>query len=613
MATSPAPIYQPYYQPYYNPGNQVGFDSNTNPVKATQNQRAVTQSTGDRLMGQDEQLANQYAEQQSGTQQYLNPIQQGMAAGQGGYSPTEASQILLSPEQKEAIKTNAGISAGVGNAAAVGGAERAAAAAGGNPAALAIYRARAAQAGAANAGQAETGAEVAGQQAGSAGAQAVGQARQGQQNQALGYFGNLQAQQGSQAQNEQGLTQGAFGTQTSGTSAATGQQVEAAKQPTTTDKVIGGLSGFFSALEDGRSGVSRYLADGGQDAVVGENGTEAIIEDAPKAVVAGASDPVRSNTRFMDEGQAPLTGNNPPATSGGATPWWQQATAHLTNYLKAKPAAPASPTPGDSGWNKTMPWNQAGSAVGHLLAPSVPKPAAPATLPNGQTYNVPEPPIASTDDPGAPAMMADGDSGGSILDNYLKSSQQDELAPAAAPQPSRQPQQGQQQGNTGSQVGSAVGNVAKLAALAFLDDGRAPEMMAGGHMGSGFHWSERTPRAPHVPPGGFQPLAYHPKPMLADGVGKYLADGSIAEPQGAPADVAAVNNPMAAQGATPMQSRQNMRPGNGMQVGNAKVFTKPTLVHLEREDMVVPLSYRPKAKVRPSAALPAMMAGASRG
>jgi hypothetical protein len=56
----------------------------------------------------------------------------------------------------------------------------------------------------------------------------------------------------------------------------------------------------------------------------------------------------------------------------------------------------------------------------------------------------------------------------------------------------------------------------------------------------------------------------------------------------------------------------NSAPQNGEQVGRAKVFTKPTLIHLEKEDAVVPLSYRAKAKVRPSAALPALMAKPAR-
>jgi hypothetical protein len=39
-----------------------------------------------------------------------------------------------------------------------------------------------------------------------------------------------------------------------------------------------------------------------------------------------------------------------------------------------------------------------------------------------------------------------------------------------------------------------------------------------------------------------------------------------------------------------------------------KLVTSPTQVHLNKGDAVVPLTYRPKAKIRPSAALPAIAA-----
>ena len=54
------------------------------------------------------------------------------------------SDAELTPEQKQAMITSAGISAGQGTAAATGAADRAIAAAGGNPLAAATYRARAA-------------------------------------------------------------------------------------------------------------------------------------------------------------------------------------------------------------------------------------------------------------------------------------------------------------------------------------------------------------------------------------------------------------------------------------------------------------------------------------
>jgi hypothetical protein len=290
MASPASALYSPYYNPTYT-GSTVPYTSQTDPRKLAENQRAVVQSTGDQFIGTDQQLANEYAAQQGGTQSYLNPIQQANASGQGGYTADEASQIELTPGQQQDIVSSAGNSAGVGTAAGVGAAERAYAATGGNPAAEATFRARAAQQQGAQAGAAETGARVAAQQAGSAGAQAVGNAKLNQENQALGYFGNLQAQQGSQAQNEQGLAQGAYGTQTGGTGQAAGVGFNASQTPTGWDEAIGTAASAASAfLADGY-----YPDDGGQDAIV--------AEDGPEAIVKAASDPVRSDITFMADGK----------------------------------------------------------------------------------------------------------------------------------------------------------------------------------------------------------------------------------------------------------------------------------------------------------------------
>lgn len=474
MASAPSSLYRAY-QPTSTPSNGVSYQNTTDPTKAAQNQRQYVASQGDQLQTQDQDLANQFYQQQSGTQQFINPIEQQQASGQGGYSPDQVSQIELTPGQQQNIVTNAGISAGQSNAAAVGGAERAAAASGGNPLALATYRARAAQTEGVNAGNAETAARVAAQQAGSAGAQAVGNATLAQQNQGLSYLGNLQAQQGSEGQGEQGLQQGAYGTETGGTGQAVGQQIGASQLPTTTDKIIGGLSGAVSQLADGDPG------DGGQDAVVGENGIEAVIENAPKAVQRAASDPIRNHTTFMDDGTA---------ASGD----------------------PDAIMPFDA--------NQAIAAA----------PSAQTSQPN-------------------------------FLARYLNQQKQQQNAPA-------QPQQW----NTATPYQQGGGIVGSIAKALLLEDG---EMLAGGKMGSGFHWSAPRPHMPHVPAGGYQPLNYRAKSMLADG---QAGDGEVP---------------------------------NGTPVGDARVFNKPTMVHLDAGDSVVPLTYRAKAKVRPSAALPALNAGRS--
>lgn len=601
MSSAAAPVYS-YYQPSVAP---PGFNTTSNPRQIAANESEFDVNQGSQLLAQDQALANQYGQQQTATENYLAPLEETNASGQGGYSPGQTSQIELTPQQQQNIATTAGISAGAQTASGVGAAERAYAATGGNPAALATYRARAGQSEAANAGQASTGAQVAAQQAGSAGAQAVGNATLAQENQGLNYLGNLQSEQGGQAQTEQGLSQGAYGTEVGGLSSASNTGVTASQTPTTADKIIGGIAGAAGAagLADGAPG---YLDDG-QDAIVAEAGPEAVIEDAPKAVQHGASDPVRSNTTFMDEGYYQPE-NNPPASSGatfmadgdpaplppaqgggsnaslaqqtpgfggftgGGMPSWLQQ--YLANS-GSQQSGSKSPQPGQPGWNKTTPFSQAGAAIGAIAKPYVQSAlgtgAPPATIPGGQTYDVPYSPgysggDASPDDPGAP--MADGH-----MPRYL--------ADGAGPES----EEYRDDPENSSEVSRLLSGE-----LQSLADGR---MMAGGRMGSGFHWSNRAPHQPHVPAGGYQPLKYDAKPMLADGDTGY---GMPKAPVFNPADV---ETPMAAQGA------DNPRL-NGAQVGGAKIFTKPTLLHLKKADAVVPLSYRPKAKVRPSAALPAL-------
>ena len=698
MASSANPLSYQYYQP---PVTNAGYNTTNNPRQLVSNADEFAVNTGGQLLNQDQALANQYGGEQAGVQSYLNPLEETNASGQGGYSPSEASQIELTPGQQQDIVTSAGISAGAGNAAAVNAAERAYAASGGNPAALATYRARAAQSQASNAGQAETGAKVAAQQAGSAGAQAVGNATLAQENQGLGYFGNEQAQLGSEAQTEQGLGQSSYQTETGALTGGLNAGVNASQTPTTADKIIGGVAGAAGAagLADGRS----YFDDDGQDAVVGENGIEAVIENAPKAVQRGASDPVRSHTTFMDEGRG--INNDPPFTSGGRSyldngvygagayipgaapppvtpvmspvaapgaiaPPSPQAptgtppsTTGMPQWLQTmlanqgKSPGGSSPQPGQPGWNKTTPYSQLGTAVGKIAAPYVQKalqPTPPSGPSTGFAPGSSQMPMAGdTDDPGAPGY-ADG------RPSYL-----DDGAPE------------QEEYKEDPQNSSEVSRL--IAAESMAADGK---MMAGGRMGAGFHWTSRLPHAPHVPAGGYQPLGYHGKPMLADGspahgqpvlaeqlnkyqtvkgsngnttekrvpvfpgdkiatpgrggyptpadvvdryggrvsqtpappvaldpVPNYMADGSIAEPQGAPADLAAVNDPMSAMGGSSGRGMpsQSGRVPNGSQVGSAKVFNKPTLIHLEKADAVVPLTFRPKAKVRPSAAIPALM------
>lgn len=498
MATSAATPYPSYYEPYEDPtvDPRFGYQNSSDARKLASNQRAVVQSTGDNLMNADQQLASQYAKQASGVENYLSPIESKLAAGQGGYSPDEARQIEYSDQDANNLVNKAGVTAGQQTAASVGAAERAAAAGGGSPAALATYRARAAQTAGVNAGDAMTDARVAAKNLQSTGAQTVGNARLGQQQEGLNYYSGLQQQKNSNALSEQGLQQGAYGTQTSGTNDAAGLGLKASQTPSTSDKVIGGVSGAAKALLLA-DGLPNYMDDG-QDAVVGENGMEAVIENAPKAVMNGTSDPVRSHTTFMDNGfpgdgdyggeagGSAVNGDYGGETGSPATPQAPKQPNFLQRYLQGiqqKNQGQQQKSSGDQEWNKTTPYQEAGSAIGQgvgLLA----------------------------------AHLADGDSG--------------------------QP--------WWKDIATHEGESMLHAAVPDLFAG--PSMLADGHQGC-----------------------------------DYMADGAPSTDQG-----------------TSMQADGR----NGMQVGNTKIFTQPTRIRLDKSDAVVPLTFRPKAKVRPSAALPAM-------
>lgn len=192
---------------------------------------------------------------------YLGGIENPLAQGKGGYNASELSQIEMTPQQQQQIVTGAGISAGTGTAAAVDAANRAAIAAGGNPSAMAAYRARAARQIGQQSGDAMTQARIAASNAAAGRAENVGQTRIGQQNQALGYYGGEQQMYNANAQGaaQRGLQSSQLG-------------LQASQTPTTFDKIMGGIGGAFSALEEG--GVSSRKTP----AVVGENGPEKVVQ-----------------------------------------------------------------------------------------------------------------------------------------------------------------------------------------------------------------------------------------------------------------------------------------------------------------------------------------------
>lgn len=269
--------------------------STTDPKKIAQQNRQWGMATGQGLMdqsGAQATIAGQRSDQTnsqiqnlldpSGTMSRLDQWMTPLANGQGGYNADELSQIRMTPQQQQDIVTGAGISAGLSNAAATGAASRAAAAAGGNPMALATYRARAAQQQGANAADAMTQARIGASNAAAGRAQTIGNTRLGQQQQGLGYYQGLQSQgsnylsglQGQQAAQQEsalGRQQQAYGTATGTAANAGGLAQSASQNPTTFDKVMGGVSGALSFLEDGA------VMPGKKPAVVGENGPERVV------------------------------------------------------------------------------------------------------------------------------------------------------------------------------------------------------------------------------------------------------------------------------------------------------------------------------------------------
>lgn len=574
MATTVSPTYRAYQAPTTAP--RFGYSNESDARKLAANQRSVVQSTGDNLMSRDEQLANQYGDQASGVEQYLDPIQSNLAAGNGGYSPSEANQIQLSagdksqiewsPQDVQNLVDKAGISAGQQTAASVGAADRAAAASGGSPAALATYRARAAQTGAVNAADAETNARVAGKQAQaqgaataqqlqSAGGQAVGNARLGQQSEGLGYYNGLQQEKNSNALSEQGLQQGAYGTQTTGTSDAAGLGLKASQTPTTTDKIIGGVAGAASAfLADGEMG---YLDPDGQDAVVGENGPEAVINNAPQAVQQGASDPARGNTTFMANGNA----------AGGAPDWLSKYLDNVSNPNNKRISQPTS----QEAWNPTTPYKQAGDAFGKLLRTS--------TQPGGS-------------------------GGGFGPRGFAPGSHQ---MPSSGPNPSMTPYR--MPGGLINRTGNTIDGTPSMDAP---PDYANPDVSK--ISGSDGVYSS-TPYVPDVDSAiSFGDAAGEAAAPVADAVGAAAApvgEGLAAAGEGIGAGIGGIAGALADGEAGGGIGNYLADGENGMQVGRAQVFTRPTTVRLGKSESVIPLGYRAKAKVRPSAALPAMM-GASR-
>lgn len=308
------------------------YNNTTDPRKIAQNQRGLIRQQGDQLIQQNNETQNAENQRRSQTADYLNNIEDPLAQGQGGYNPSELSQIQMTPEQQADIVRSAGITAGAGNAAAVNAAQRAADATGGNPAALAVYRARAQQQEGAQAGDAMTKARVAASDAAAGRAENIGQTRIGQQNQGLNYYQGQNAQANSNANEAANRSLGAYGTETTGSNAAAGQGLQASQTPTTFDKVIGGATGFLSHLEEG-----------GTDAVVGEGGPEKVIN-------------------FSEQGGSYGDGMGVEASDAIGTPWWKRFGQSLQSKIGQSQGTDIQQQSGV--WNPTTPYRDLGALAG---------------------------------------------------------------------------------------------------------------------------------------------------------------------------------------------------------------------------------------------------------
>jgi hypothetical protein len=345
-----------------------GYQSTNDPRKLASNNRQIIAQGGQQLQQQNQDQYNQGTQQADQTGGYLTGIESPLAQGQGGYLPSEVSQIQMTPEQQQAIVSGAGTTAGAATAAGADAAERAANAAGGNPAALAAYRARAAQQEGTQAGTAETQAKIAASNAAAQRAENIGQTRIGQQNAGLNYFSGVQQMQNQNAQNAANRQNQAYGTETSGLNQNSQVGLQASQTPSTFDKVLGGVAGAaggFLGLEEGAPpGTMR-------DAVVAERGPEAVLKMA-----AGPY-------QYLDDGD---TGSGEAGTEGSAipsqatsmgddtasqTPFWKQvllnAKNSMANQQQQSNGGNARPMSGTGQqWNPTTPYQQAGQVAGGL-------------------------------------------------------------------------------------------------------------------------------------------------------------------------------------------------------------------------------------------------------
>jgi hypothetical protein len=303
--------------------------------------------------------------------------------------------------------------------------------------------------------------------------------------------------------------------------------------------------GFITGLVGAASGGG-HKAEGTSGYLEEGEGSDAVVGEAGPEVILEK----RKRTYMADGwGSQPDTGSWNGQTPAGSAPLaagspsQPNQTNWLQRYLKQGREQPAGGQPSHQAWNKTTPYSQMGAALGGLFASRPHKP-------QGGNGN----PAGSGVDPAL--LQGDGS-------------------------------------DTKTPVYGGIDEVEGAGPSAWADGGTMP--------------------------------GYRPHPMIADGAVR-TADGEHDADRGQPwwkdlatyagkgvlnSLVPGASTGMLADGSDGGTMPRGYRASRMMADGGSfntspPIITRPTRVHLDPGDQVVPLSYRPKAKVRPSAALPAM-------
>jgi hypothetical protein len=220
---------------------------------------AGTEQLGQQALTQ----ANTVEQNRQQAQQYLTGAQL-QAATTGGEAAMQQAEIATAQQQQQA-QYAASTGTGIAQAQDVANANRAATIAGNRQQTQVGNEATAF-------GQGNTVAQET-----AAAGQNIGNARMAQQQAGLGLQAGTQATQAANQQGAYGRQQQTYATQAGATNQAAGLGLAASQTPTTTDKVVGGVTGFLGGLAGGG-----FLEEGG----VATEPTLAVLgEDEPEMVV----------------------------------------------------------------------------------------------------------------------------------------------------------------------------------------------------------------------------------------------------------------------------------------------------------------------------------------